>query len=231
MRHRARASLSISAEYARLIQPFISTEETRYYLTGFYVEPHHHKGCLIVATNGHAMGIFHDVDGACSAPGIIRLNKPTLLACLHEKRPRAGTPALKELSLVVRGSNAFVYRFANSGKGTRRLIAMQDDAVIDGTFPDWRALIPAAGGQSEPASFNAELLRRFSHLREGDKARSVITVMATGPETPAIVITGRKDFFGVVMPIRGPDMVYPVWIPTRQMAKTPVAPVLSVGAV
>jgi len=57
----------IKAEYARLIQPFISQEDFRYYLNGFAIEPHPNKGVVIVATDGHKLGAFHDESGACDS--------------------------------------------------------------------------------------------------------------------------------------------------------------------
>src|SRR5882724_168719 len=57
----------IKAEYVRLIQPFISQEDFRYYLNGFAIEPHPNKGVVIVATDGHKLGAFHDESGACDS--------------------------------------------------------------------------------------------------------------------------------------------------------------------
>ena len=73
----------IKAEYARLIQPFISTEATRYYLNGFYVERDPVKGVRIVATDGHRLVVFHDADGLCLAGqgAIIALPKEAVRLC------------------------------------------------------------------------------------------------------------------------------------------------------
>ena len=49
-----------------------SSEETRYYLGGVYVQPHPERGALLVATDGHRLIAIHDETGICEKPAIVR---------------------------------------------------------------------------------------------------------------------------------------------------------------
>src|SRR4051794_33186682 len=112
------ASLQISAEYARLADPFICRNEARYYLGGFYVQAAHASGgAIIVATDGHTMAVFYDKAGQVKAPGIIRISKTTLAACRRSRSEDA------QRVLVVDGHRVSVYRDWNQEIGSRQLVA------------------------------------------------------------------------------------------------------------
>lgn len=57
-----RIVLNIPAVLFLQASGFVSTDETRYYLDGVYVEPVA-KGCRLVATDGHRLGAFHAPGG------------------------------------------------------------------------------------------------------------------------------------------------------------------------
>ncbi len=70
----------IKAEYARLIQPFVADEETRFYLNGFFVHRDRNEGVRVVATDGCRLAVFHDETGSCDKPEgvIVKLDKYAL---------------------------------------------------------------------------------------------------------------------------------------------------------
>ena len=118
--------VSIQSHYAWRINPIVSTEETRYYLTGFAVFKHG-PGVLIVATNGHVMGVFHDETGDID-PGaegsIWALPKAVIAAC----KPARNN---EDQRLVFQDGQAIL---TNDGE-TVLSVPCQP---IDGTFPNWR---------------------------------------------------------------------------------------------
>jgi hypothetical protein len=58
----------INARYYIEAGAFVTKEMSRYTLNGIRVEPHPEGGAVIVATDGHTMGIFHDREGKCDEP-------------------------------------------------------------------------------------------------------------------------------------------------------------------
>jgi hypothetical protein len=199
-----RASFRIDAAYAVLVQPFQSRDPTRFYLEGFYVQPGTDGGATIVATDGHTMAIFKDKAGTVKVPGIIKLSKTTLAACKSYKTEIGRV-------LVVDGERASVYFNWNSEEDPGILVAAQDGAVIDGTFPDWRRVVPSLPVKFGPATVNGSYLKRFERMSNHGKPTAV-SVFADNQAGPVIVLTEREDFVGIVMPMRGGRDSLPAWL-------------------
>lgn len=196
------AALRIRAEYAKLVAPFVSNEETRFYLHGFYAQRHPSGGALIVATDGHSLGCFWDEFGEVTVPGIIALRKTTLAACEDER------------TLVVEGDRASVYEMWNDENKAGLLVAAQDGAVIDGQFPDWRAVIPNLPAEVEPATFAHRLMHKFKDIRRPGAKTAALRVYASSAKDAALVFTDRDDFIGVIMPIASQIGEHlPRWLP------------------
>jgi hypothetical protein len=197
------AEFSIKADYAQLVWPFVSTDEDRSFLKGFYVQRHPSGGALIVGTDGRSLGVFHDQFGDVKVPAIVRLHKTTMAACAED------------CALVLTGDRAGVYQMWNKETGEGILVAGQDQAVIEGDFPDWRHLIPPMpieGRGVEGFAFSE--LEKFKKIRQFGSKIAVLRVFATGPGLPAIVLTGRDDFLGMIMPLSGvEENRMPQWMP------------------
>lgn len=72
----------VNPKYFAAINLFAAENDVRYYLCGVYIEPHPEKGAVIVATNGHIIGIIHDPEGFCAKPIIVGdITKPLISAC------------------------------------------------------------------------------------------------------------------------------------------------------
>jgi hypothetical protein len=94
------------------------------------------------------------------------------------------------------------------------LVAAQDGAVIDGKFPDWRAVIPNLPAEVSPATFAQRLMQKFKDIRQPGAKTAVLRVYASTAEDAALVLTDRADFIGVIMPIRSQlDERLPRWLP------------------
>ncbi|RCK40460.1 hypothetical protein [Thalassospira xiamenensis] len=52
--------ITVSAKHFYAAWQFVSTEKTRYYLNGVYIEPHKDGGVLLIATDGHSMAVIRD---------------------------------------------------------------------------------------------------------------------------------------------------------------------------
>jgi hypothetical protein len=196
------AEFSIKADYAALIAPFMSTDETRWYLNGFHVQRHPSGGALIIGTDGRSLGVFHDQFGEVKAPAIIRLHKTTLAACAED------------CTLVLTGDRAGVYQMWNRETGEGILVAGQDQAVIDGDFPDWRQLIPPMPAEPKPVTFSFSELKKFEKVRQIGSKIAALRIFAREPDRPAIVLTARDDFVGLILPIAGvEENRMPQWMP------------------
>lgn len=123
--------------------PHVPTETARYYLAGIYLCPA--GGDLVaVATDGHTLGVIAAPlpDGAAGMPGVI---VPTPAAQILAKL--AKNEAL-HLAIGARGLMATV--------DTGDIVIELRVKHIDGTYPDWRRVVPT--GNDKRFSFDAAAL-------------------------------------------------------------------------
>jgi hypothetical protein len=212
--HATKIKAVIEAEYAPLISLFTSTEETRYYLNGFLIETHPVKGVCLVATDGHILGAFHHEDGYTTEPLIVKLNKAMLQACNNTSKGHYG-----KRFLVIDGDDAKIIKahdIEHAQQGGVEMIMSQGRALVEGKFPDWRRIIPHDYSRSTlTPAINGNLLKPFIQVAaatgHGHAALSIKSSMLAGP---CLVTTCRRDFFGVVMPLRESTLenaVTPLW--------------------
>lgn len=175
----ARWSGTLGAEAVRAIRRVsgaISTEETRYYLNGVYVEADRDWGMRAVATDGHRLYVapFQVPDAAGDMPGIIIPRK-----------------AVRELLRLAGRDQAVTVRLApklrrNDDGGTQVLhdqaqadrLVMDFDGIgvrltsklIDGTFPDHRRVIPDGVARTMTLD-RSELSRAVASVRAGAGGR------------------------------------------------------------
>jgi hypothetical protein len=207
------AEFSIKADYAQLVSPFASNDKTRWNLNGFYVQRHPSGGAVIVATDGRSLAVFYDQFGEVKAPAIVRLHKTTLAACAED------------CTLVLTGDRAGVYQMWNKETGEGILVAGQDQAVIEGDFPDWRLLIPPVPAETVPATFAFTELKKFDKVRQFGSKIAALRILAESSSGPAIVLTKRDDFLGVIMPVPGiaDENRMPHWMPRPNVGPSAAA--------
>lgn len=201
-----------------------SSEETRYWLNGIHIVAAPQGGVLIVSTDGHRMSIAHDPDGSIECAdrdkGVI-VNFDAI-AKKHLK------PAYR-----VEFDNGTAKAIANqSGRGFHadEQVAVAIAREIDGTFPDWRRVLPTEPiikrddmGQPVPpkteASFNPNYIGDFGKIAKAYGASTAqVTLVNPCPNSPHWVILDGLDvsWRGVLMPMtslvdRG-DMSAPDWL-------------------
>lgn len=197
---------------------FVSPELSRYVLRAIKIEPHPKKGAIIVATDGHTMGIWHDQDGECAAPTAIYWDESIARLCEPVCRIDGETTSgvFRTVAVDPDGGVEVADNTSDGAYGGGRLIARFPNQVVgrDGQFPQWRGLIPLVL-EEKPArgDYNLSYIERFRNLKDeaGDEnSRLTIwtgyegsSVTHSKDDRPAVVaIPGREDFAALVMPLR-----------------------------
>ena len=194
--------IKVDAKLFNAVRQVQSTEETRYYLQGVFVQPHPDKGALLVATDGHRMLVGHDADGVCKKAAICSVGKE---AFTHKTRE----PEVADKIEIDDGGIAAL--------GTFRSIK---SVFVDGTYPDWsHVLLPVLKLAKErfhgkpvfaPAGFNGEYiaaLPKVAAIMGGDKGTRAVKLIAFSEADPALILFPNfPQIFGVMMPMRTPPM-------------------------
>lgn len=145
----------LSAAIKRL-KPFMSKEETRYYLNGIYFELLEGSDDInLVATDGHKLGVLTEhVDRLEGFDGEIKAIIPA-----------KGLDTMLAMLKGVKEDWPITLRFSDDGRLV--LIDTPDEKgefkLIDGTYPDYRKVIP-----SDPANFTIGLAK--AQAKEAMKA-------------------------------------------------------------
>lgn len=233
-------NLAIRAEYAHLVSLFVSDEDSRYYLKGFCVEPAACGGVYIVATDGHRLGLFHDRLGVCDQPSIWRLDPATLKACVAKKKDDNFTRWLvieqaepgTDFAMgyhnvtVALGDKDFpdnAIGLARSKAGSDLKMYIAQAKPIDGPFPEYKRVLPRNMpdlAKTKLQAYNGDYIASFTKVaatREGDYTKHTPTLMIASDElgSPSVVLTGRDDFVGIIMPVYGINVfsALPDWYP------------------
>tara|TARA_R110002126_G_scaffold122307_1_gene264018 strand:+ start:2055 stop:2618 length:564 start_codon:yes stop_codon:yes gene_type:complete len=157
-----------------------STEETRYYLKGVHLSTSGH----MVTTDGHRMFVAKLAE---AVPADVILSLDTVKAALKLAPKKA---AVIELNGNTFGGVVFT--------------------PVDGTFPNWKAVIPPADGfkpgdDMTPAHFNPDYIYDLGQMARalGSKTGTAFRIHAWGCENPhGVTFSGRDDCFAVIMPMR-----------------------------
>lgn len=156
--------VSFKSEYAAMLVPFVSTEGPRYYLSGLGVFPHKDKGVLLVATDGHRMGIIHDEAGKTNGdwicpitPAMVRAMIPDMRSAFDEdtgeyKYDDRGNDQVP-VSLHFVGDVAYLLNadadLKKLGDIGKHHVCVAFTPAIDGKFPDWRRAIDLVVSQND----------------------------------------------------------------------------------
>jgi len=185
----------ILAQYYADAGQFVTKEESRYALDSLRIEPHPDKGVIVVATDGHTLGVFHDRGGECPAEGItLRFDRYLAEMCRKERT----------LEINDDGSASLL----NRGVEIVRWNAIE----TTGAFPTWRAVLPKWNADIERNDYNPEYIQRCASLAGGPYPHLAIwsgtdgTQVTHGKDRAAVVRPyERDDCFFLVMPMRRND--------------------------
>lgn len=187
-----------------------STDETRYYLKGVFLEVAR-DGVTYIATDGHVLLASHEaladdaerntLCGTFIIPiGICRAKRDKRESALATLQGESVTSA----ALTIAKDDGTATRFK----------------VIDGTFPNWRRVVPGTSSNpfapltastfaqacdNKAPQFNPTLLavmQKFS-LAMGDKGVPYVHYSDAGSPAPITFGPDAGESFGIVMPVRG----------------------------
>lgn len=161
------------------IEPFQSTEETRYYLNGVHIVPHE-LGALLVATNGHYLVTLLDRDAKVTGlPAIwhpearLRIGKQ-----IAEWRKECVDNTDRDFWVDLQcdgatGNGTFTITGAETPaevlKGASRVLLRAEvrGLMIDGTYPEWHRVMPDLPRNANTlglATFQSPYLKMFGDL-------------------------------------------------------------------
>ncbi len=159
----SKRKISVSARAIAALLPFISKEETRFHLTGIRIEPSAAGGVLLIATDGHAMGVIHDPEGTTDGEHLVSL--PSSLAKAVKSRDGLKGKA------HFRGNVVHVVGEKMPPTQNPEIISPHHlhscnapDIESEYTFPQWRAVFDFAKDRAHDgnaATFNAAIVHRF----------------------------------------------------------------------
>lgn len=224
----------VNPKYFAAINLFAAAQDIRYYLNGVFIEPHPEKGVVIVATNGHVLGLIHDPDGWCAKPVIVGgISKPLISACAKAK----GIKGLdKQVTLYISERSAVVH----AGEQMDRTVDpfseftthMSKIEIIDAKYPDYRRVIPNKREPSEQfpcmnASYFAILDKVGALLVPGIRNYGAgVYLESRGKDTSVVARFTQGDleqrFVAILMPMsgEGPKEILPVWMMPKEEPAT-----------
>jgi hypothetical protein len=228
----------VRAGYLLATEPFISKEETRYYLRGIHIEPHPRTGAILVATDGHTMSCIHNVDAIVSGESLIwkmawkSMLSPSIKAFGQTRKFAApgghiyadmqktlGKP--DKLRLVFACSAAEVYNDRGIGDNidpvafyTHYGETPDTRIVIDGTFPEWRRVVPSCEEveKFQPGWYQSKYIAKLAAFglacgleSDNDSVNGgQMTMLTSDARAPTLArFNCMPEAFAVIMPMRG----------------------------
>ena len=220
--------IRVQANLFRIASMCVTSDKTRFYLQGVYIEPHHHMGVTLTATDGHRLLCIHDDIGVCDQAAIVRLSPDALRAC----KPAKGDPsyATRMVSIGDRDKRAFVV--LETAEPPFAEVAVSPDCLVDGAFPDWRSVVASnlgpQEGEAKLSSYNQAYVASFCDIARElaagrDKTPGIIMTGGHHGNAALVQFPGCDHAFGLLMPMRLPSdfraAVAPYWF----AAKAPTA--------
>lgn len=205
-------NINLKARLVAAIAQFKASNDIRYYLNGVYVEPDPKGGAVIVATNGHVMGIWRDETATgVERPIILHIDDKLLKSCQGSDLKR----------LAVRDGRLAVILEKDDKEVYIQPIAERKIGVpsweIEGKFPDWRRVIPDRSTVGLKGFVN---VRYFADVDRALNVGSVnygkygmLQFMQADIDASVLVTeSSSPEFAAVVMPMRGDAIPYPKWL-------------------
>lgn len=194
---------NVNADMFRAAALFVSSEQTRYYLAGVHIAPHAVAGVTLTATDGHRLLCVHDESGVCDQPeGLIVRADPVAM----RKAAKRGRDETEPRRFMSESNDSPAWVTHADGEQ----VAFFKDWRVDGSFPDWRRVMPSSDETSNAGQwYNPKLIADFVEVSKllGDDNKPAIRIAAGDEGSPAMVrLANVPHAFGVIMPMRGPDM-------------------------
>jgi hypothetical protein len=200
-----------------MLLPLRATEEARYYLKGIHIEPHPKGGALLIASNGHAMGIIYDETATVTETVTWMPIRALLVACNSYK--------------LESGCDDMGAEYPPCAPVDGEMIELTYPTwghPLDGdaTFPDWRKPIGGVQIDTPLEQFNVEVANRFSKIAQFNGVSLHATPYrppwdVQHKHTPLLIRSAQlPHFIGFMMPMRTPTVQYshafPDWLDVPQ---------------
>lgn len=201
--------LDIQAKLVAAICEFKAKNDIRYYLNGVYVEPLPAGGAVIVATNGHAIGLWRDPSAVVERSAILRIGKNLREAC---READDGRLELVDGRLVVTNAQKTEYHVQPNGEKDGEVTKWE----VEGKYPDWKTVFPDECQVGPMGMFNAmymKMVHKTLKIATGNDFAG-ITLRQSDENKSIFVSCGfLPDFAAVVMPMRDDRKInYPKWL-------------------
>lgn len=213
----------VNRKYFAAINLFSAVKDIRYYLNSVYIETHPEGGAILVATDGHRMGIIHDPDGYTEKPIIVgEISKQLISACKKK--------SLIDLDLFVGERGCVVGPSIEKGEEMdpfgQMVSHMSRIQLIDAKYPDWRKVLPKKEGREQrfPA-LNPKYLAALHEAAEilvPGKRGSALELFSSGRDTGVVARINSFEidqrFVGIIMPTHtdSPKSILPEWLTPKQ---------------
>lgn len=178
------------------VNNFSSHEETRYYLCGVSIEPRKGGGVWLVATDGHTLCY---VEALGVADGHVILSSEAIHRLAKGVRKRDAISALVEIDAHTASLRA--------ADGTELNNIERNLALIDGTFPDWPAVVEGFRTERaerdacvDPFTLRSETLQQFAN------AGKTAARLLLNRREPANVSVSPCRVKGAAMALSMPDV-------------------------
>jgi len=195
---------------------FCSSEETRYYLKGSSIEPLPDNSVMMVATDGKVLGALRlsypeGMAWGSGANFILADNKELRRVCKAKRNEEAWIVCHDDKVEVYlcKGFHPDIADFSNGAiAGCVAITLPASAAYIDGTFPNWRGVVPS---YDKPDSFKREGTfdtgkpfcvgidpEQLAKFQYDEKPGVYFDWNGT---SPAVVVNHDPRFIGVIMPM------------------------------
>lgn len=213
--------IRVNADIYRIAAAFISSEETRYFLQGVFIEPSDAGGATLTATDGHRLFTAHDPQAVIDrdAPGVIlRLTDTAAKSCKAKRNESNGR--VIEIDPTPMPGIARIIVPDHDGVPAET-VATSEHCLIDGTFPDWRFVLPKQQPVSGVGSFEPKYLASFAAAGDelaklGFVGATSMQILSEDASTAAWIRWLHIDWaYGVLMPKRAFDdttIEHPTWL-------------------
>jgi len=173
--------MQINVNYLKAAAVAVGKEETRYYLKGVAIQANQ-KGVFIVATDGHRLAAFRQ------APELENLTECSIIIPIETINALKTREETVELGKI---------------NGAQYMLGNLIFEPIDGTFPEWRRIIPKETS-GEIAQFNAAYMADWAKMTKALGKKDAKIIISHNGDSPALVHFGLPDIdgFGVIMPFR-----------------------------
>lgn len=135
----------------KLVAPFTSQDETRYSITGIFVEP-----TGVVATDGHRLV---RVETTAFAHLLTVLKRDSMI--LDSRILNLLSAAKKDGSVSLYDNGTSVHKKVWAVLRTNEFLFFTNEAEIDGQFPDWRQVVPDTANYGGVLDVAPEYLNSF----------------------------------------------------------------------